>query len=79
MLCGMIECYTMKSDFESSGIRGWQADSRTYQSCLVIFEIKGDDQDDDTDANPAEGDDRVIKAKQLSYVPPPPTNGWWWR
>lgn len=27
------------------------------QTCLVIFGIKGDDEDDDTDANPTEGDD----------------------
>ncbi len=58
MLCSTIESYTMKSDlFESSGIRGTQADSHQFQTCLVIFGIKGDDEDDDTDANPAEGDD----------------------
>lgn len=28
-----------------------------FQTCLVIFRIKGDDEDDDTDANPTEGDD----------------------
>lgn len=54
----MIECHTMKSDlFESSGIRGRQADSHQFETCLVIFGIKGDDEDDDTDANPTEGDD----------------------
>lgn len=36
------------------------------------FGIKGYDKDDDTDANPTKGDDWVIKAKQLSYVPPLP-------
>lgn len=40
---------------KSSGIRGRRADSRQFQTCLVIFlGIKGDD---DTDANPTEGDD----------------------
>lgn len=58
MLCSAIECYTMKLDlFESSGICGTQADSHQFQTCLVIFGIKGDDEDDDTDANPTEGDD----------------------
>lgn len=60
----------VRSFSEGSGIRGRQADSHQFQTCLVIFGIKGDDEDDDTDANPAEGDDWVIKAKQLSYVPP---------
>lgn len=57
-LCSVIECHTMKSDLsESSGIRGRQADSHQFETCLVIFGIKGDDEDDDTDANPTEGDD----------------------
>lgn len=57
----MIECFTLKSDqyffFLNSGIYGRQADSHQFQTCLVIFGIKGDDEDDDTDANPTEGDD----------------------
>lgn len=68
------EYYTMKSDLESTGIWGRQADRHQFWACLVIFGIKGNDEDD-TDANPTEGDDWVIKAKQLSYVPsllPPP-------
>lgn len=36
----------------------------------LIFGIKNDDEDGDTDANPTEGDDWVIKVKQLSSVPP---------
>lgn len=57
-LCSLIECYTMKSDLlGSSGIHGRQADRHQFQACLVIFGIKGDDEDDDTDANPTEGDD----------------------
>ncbi len=48
----------MKSDlFESSGIHGRRADSHQFQTCLAILGIKGDDEDDDTDANPTEGDD----------------------
>lgn len=35
------------------------------------FGFKGNDEDDDTAANPTEGDDWVFKAKQLSYVLPP--------
>lgn len=49
------------------------ADSHQFQTCLAIFGIKGnDDEDDDTDANPTEGDDWVITEKQLFYVPPLP-------
>jgi len=51
--------HTMESDlFESSGIRGrFVADSHQFETCLAFLGIKGDDEDDDTDANPSEGDD----------------------